>query len=135
MLKKVGFVLVLLMALLQAFYALFAFLDPVSFSNVRGTSLVSLEDTDWVQIYASRTLFVALIVGFLLYLRNYKILSAAALFGVVMPVTDAWLAFQADAPSSVVIKHLITIVYLLCTAWVLYKIVREEEMIASPSPN
>ena len=126
MLEKIGFVLVLLMVLLQGFYALFAFLDPISFSNVRGTTLVSIEALDWVHIYASRTLFVSLIVGFLLYHKSYKLLIGAALIGVVMPVTDGWLAYQAQAPLKVVIKHVVTIVYLVATALVLHIIVKRE---------
>lgn len=126
MLNKVGFMLVLLMALLQGFYAVFAYLDPVAFSNVRGTVLASPGDLDWVVIYASRTLFVALIIGFLLYLRNYNILLWAALFGTVMPLTDGWLAYQAGASFNIVAKHLATVAYLIATFLVLKTVVKRE---------
>ena len=126
MLNKIGFILVLLMALLQGFYAVFAYLDPVSFSIVRGTALVSQADIDWVQIYASRTLFVSLIIGFLLYLKNYKILIWAALFGIVMPITDGLLAYQAGASFNVIAKHVATIVYLIVTSLVLKSLVKRE---------
>ena len=112
-LEKFGIVLVFLMALLQGAYAIYAYVDPVAFSLLRGTDLVSLADADWVQIYASRTLFVALIIGFLLSLRHYKILAWAALFGTVMPITDAILAHQAQAADKIVYKHIATVVYLL----------------------
>ncbi len=118
----VGVVLVLLMALLQAGYAIFATLDPQAFSELRGTELFALGDADWVVIYASRTLFVALIIGFLLIRREYNILFWAALFGTVMPVADALLAYQADAESTVVFKHVATIFYLLATCFVLRRI-------------
>lgn len=124
--NKIGFMLVLLMALLQGFYAVFAYLDPAAFSNLRGTVLASTGDLDWVKIYASRTLFVSLIIGYLLYLRNYKILVWAALFGTVMPVTDGWLAYQAGASFDVVAKHVATVVYLIATFIVLQTVVKRE---------
>ena len=126
MLKKTGFVLVLLMALLQAFYALYAFIDPAGFAEVRGTTLYSAQDADWVQIYASRTLFIALIIGVLLYLQNYTLLICAALFGIVMPATDAWLAYQSGAANAVVGKHVATIAYLVITLRILLTVRRRE---------
>lgn len=127
MLKKMGFVLVLLMAVLQGFYGMFAFVDPVTFADVRGTALASNNDIDWIKIYASRTLFVALVVGFLLYLGHYRLLVAVAIFGTVMPITDGWLAFQAGATSDVVIKHVLTFVYLVATAVILHLAVHKDD--------
>ena len=126
-LEKCGFVLVLLMALLQGGYAIYAYLDPTGFSVLRGTELFAVGDSDWVKIYASRTLFVALIIGYLLYSRNYRVLVWAALFGAVMPVADALLAYQAQAPGKVVLKHIATVVYLLITFFVLQVIVSKQE--------
>ncbi len=125
--RKIGIVLVLLMTLLQAFYAVYAYVDPAGFSVLRDTDLTSLADADWVRIYASRTLFIALVVGLLLYLRNLKALMYVAVFGAVMPITDAWLAFQAAAPMNVVVKHLATVVYLFVTSAVLMRIVRHAD--------
>ena len=93
--KIAGFLLVALMAILQGFYAIYAFVDPTAFAMLRGTELVVVGDSDWVRIYASRTLFVALVIGYLLYLQNYRILKWVAIFGVVMPVADAVLSYQA----------------------------------------
>lgn len=116
--EKVGFVLVSLMVVLQVFYAFYAYIDPVAFSTLRGTNLFNPADSDWVQIYASRTLFIAFIVGLLLYLRSYKLIALIALFGTIMPITDGWLAFQAEAPLKVVMKHAVTVFYLMLTAYV-----------------
>jgi len=127
MLKKVAIILVLLMALIQAFYAAFAFIDPLAFAAVRGTELFSNHDLDWVFIYASRTLFVALIVMLLLYIQHYKALMWAALFGAVMPITDAWLAWQAGSPQVIIIKHLATLVYLLLTFFVLRALIKKQK--------
>ncbi len=117
--EKIGFVLVLLMVVLQGFYAVYAYVDPSAFSVMRGTALVSAADSDWVKIYASRTLFVALIAGVLLYLRNYRTIALLVIVGTVMPITDAWLAYQAQAPLIVVAKHIATVLYLVLTAAVL----------------
>ncbi len=124
---KIGITMVLLMALIQAVYAVYAYLDPQAFSLLRGTELFASGDSDWVQIYASRTLFVALIVGVLLLLREYRILIWASLFGTVMPITDAWLAYQAGAESVVVYKHIATLIYLLATSFVLLVMVRAQK--------
>ncbi len=118
--------MVLMMAMLQAGYAIFAALEPQAFSQLRGTELYSLEDSDWVVIYASRTLFVALIIGFLLAHREFRILFWASLFGTVMPAVDGFLAYQAHADNLVVGKHLATMVYLLATCAVLRSIDGED---------
>ena len=44
---------------------------------------------------------------------------AASLFGLVMPVTDAVLAFNASASAGVVAKHVATGAFLLATFFVL----------------
>ena len=125
-LEIVGITLVLLMTILQGFYGIFAYVDPSAFSSIRGTELFSNMDADWVNIYGSRTIFITLIFSYLLYIRHYSILMWGALFGIVMPVTDGILAYQADAPFKVVLKHIITILYLVITFFVLNKLVRKK---------
>jgi len=122
-LERTGFVLVLLMILLQGFYGVFSYVDPSSFSSIRGTVLFSEMDADWVKIYGSRTLFITLFLGYLLHSRNFLILMWCALFGIIMPITDGLLAYEAQAPIKVVLKHIATIVYLLITFFVLKKLV------------
>ena len=107
------------MALIQVFYAIFSYIDPSAFAILRGTELFSPMDSDWVKIYGSRTLFIALILGYLLYVRNYSVLMWCALFGAVMPITDGFLAYEAQAPFKVVFKHIATLVFLLVTFVVL----------------
>jgi hypothetical protein len=124
--KGVGVALIFLMALLQAAYAIYAYLDPQAFALLRGTELFVSEDADWVRIYASRTFFVALIIGYLLIIQEYKILVWASLFGTVMPATDAFLAYRAGAENIIVYKHVATIVYLLITFSVLKLVVKNE---------
>jgi hypothetical protein len=126
-LEKAATLLVGLMALLQGFYAVFSYIDPSSFAVVRGTELISLADSDWVKIYASRTLFIALIIGYLLYKKEYRCLMWASLFGSIMPIIDGLLAFEASAPTSVVVKHIVTLVYLIVTALVLKYVVAKSD--------
>lgn len=118
--EKIAIVLVLLMMLLQGFYAFFAFIDPSAFSVIRGTELLDVGDSDWVRIYASRTLFVSLIIGYLLLLRDFVLLKWIALLALVMPITDGLLAYQSHAAFTVVAKHVATVVYLMCTFLVLH---------------
>jgi len=115
--KAFGFWLVLAMALLQLFYSCFAFASPVEFASYRGSNLG--HDTEWVRIYASRTLFVALVLGLLLSLQQVALLRWISVLGIVMPLSDAVLAFQSSAPSSIIARHLATVIYLLLTFAVL----------------
>ena len=122
-----GIVLVLLMVLLQGFYGVFALVDAAAFSNIRGTELFSANDSDWVKIYGSRTVFISLILAYLLYVRNYSVLMWCALLGTIMPITDGLLAYEAQAPLKVTLKHLATIAYLVVTFVVLRKVVTEND--------
>ncbi|PCH59325.1 MAG: hypothetical protein COC19_07220, partial [SAR86 cluster bacterium] len=81
--EKAGMGLVFIMALLQGFYAIFAYIDPAAFSSLRGTELFSEMDADWVRIYSSRTFFITLVLAYLLYSRNYLALMWCALFGTI----------------------------------------------------
>ena len=125
--SKLGVVLVVVMALIQGFYATYSFMDPAGFAALRGTGLFSPMDSDWVQIYGSRTVFITLIIGYLLYVRNYSALMWCALFGTVMPITDGFLAFEAQAPLKVVVKHIATIVFLFVTFFVLKTAINKEK--------
>lgn len=121
--RKIAIILVLLMAGLQLAYALFAFADPAGFSLIRGTELFSAGDADWVRIYASRTLFIALIIAYLLFRRQFQALAVASLLGTVMPVADAWLAYQASAGGIVILKHVATAFFLIITFAILRSVV------------
>jgi hypothetical protein len=115
------------MAGLQLVYALYAFADPAAFSLTRGTELFAAGDSDWVRIYASRTLFIALILGYLLYNKQFKVLAAASLVGIVMPITDAWLAYQASAADKVLLKHVMTALFLVISFMILRSVVSRNQ--------
>jgi hypothetical protein len=114
-LQTTGIIFVFLMAGLQLLYAVYAFADPATFSLIRGTELFATGDSDWIRIYASRTLFIALLIGYLLYQRQFTVLAVASLLGAIMPVTDAWLAYHASAGAKVVLKHVATALFLVVT--------------------
>jgi len=134
-LRSVGFWLALVMGLVQAVYAVQAFVDPSGFATYRGTPLSADGDTDWVQIYASRTLFIALIAGLLLARKDIATLKWLALLGVVMPIGDAFLAHNAGASFAIVSRHVATVIYLLVTfAALLVWSKRNRTEIAAESP-
>lgn len=125
-LVRTASVLVFLMAALQLVYGLYAYVSPAAFSATRGTELFVGQDADWVRIYASRTLFIAMLIGYLLYAQQFRVLAVASLLGIVMPITDGVLAYQASATNGVVFKHVATAVFLVATFAVLCVIVRRE---------
>ena len=61
-----------------------------------------------------------MVIGFLLWRRDLETLKWVALLGVVMPVSDAILAYQAEAPTAVVLRHVATVIYLIVTFWALH---------------
>jgi hypothetical protein len=117
--RATGFWLVLAMALLQMFYSIYAFASPIEFASYRGSHLTPGGDTEWIRVYASRTLFVAMMLGLLLLLQEVSLLKWISLLGIVMPLSDAALAYQTAAPSSIISRHLATVLYLLVTFAVL----------------
>jgi len=128
--RSVGFWLALVIGLVQAFYAVQAFIDPVAFSGYRGAPVAVAADAEWVRIYASRTLFVAMVVGFLLWRRDLATLKWVALLGVVMPASDAMLAYLAEAPAAIVLRHVATVIYLVVTFWALHAFTRRDRRLS-----
>jgi hypothetical protein len=113
--RAIGFWLAVAIALLQAFNAFRAFTDPAGFADYLGLPLTAGEDAGWVFIYGLRTLFIALAVATLLIRQDLRALTWIALAGVVMPLGDAWLTHQAQAPLAIVARHGAIAVYLLIT--------------------
>jgi hypothetical protein len=99
-------------ALLQGFYAVWAFVDPHALAAYRGGSIEGASEALWVHAYASRTLFIALVVALLLRRGDMAVLKWVALLGVIMPASDAWSAIHSAAPASDVIRHVATAIYL-----------------------
>jgi Domain of unknown function (DUF4267) len=107
------------MAVLQGFYALQALLNPDMFAASRGTPLAPNGDPAWVLTYASRTIFVALMVALLLARGAMSTLRWVALLALVMPIGDLFIALEMGAPRSILLRHIGTIAYLAITFAVL----------------
>ncbi len=115
-LRTLGFWLAVPLALLQAVNVARAIADPVGFAAYMGAPLANADATAWVYVYALRTGFVALLVAFFLVRRDVTALKWTAIAALVMPLGDAWLAHQSDAPISTVARHLAIEAYLVVTA-------------------
>ena len=113
--RSLGFWMAALMAVVQAIYALQAFVDPAGFAAYRAAPITGVAGTMWVHTYGSRTLFVALVVALLLIRGELATLKWMALIGIVMPISDALLAIRAEAPLAIVLRHVATALYLLIT--------------------
>lgn len=115
--RSVGVWMAAGIALLQGVYAVWAFLDPSAVAAYRGGSIQGAGETLWLHTYASRTLFIALLVALLLWRRDVAALQWVALIGLIMPASDAWSAVQLKAAGAEadVIRHIATAIYLLIT--------------------
>jgi Domain of unknown function (DUF4267) len=112
-------------ALLQGFYAAWAFVDPQTMASYRGGPLEGYSAALWVHAYGSRTLFIALVVLLLLRRGELETLKWAILFGLIMPISDAWSAVHSANPDGGIVRHVLTAAYLLLTfamlAWTSHK--------------
>ena len=124
-----GYWLALIMALLQAAYAVQAFADPGALADFRGMSVDDPASISWVYAYGSRTLFVALVVMVLLVRRDLATLKWVAIVGMVMPLGDALVALRTEAPMAVVLRHGATAIYLLVTFALLTRWTRSESLV------
>jgi Domain of unknown function (DUF4267) len=102
-------------ALLQGFYAMWAFVAPQAVASYRGGSLDGDSALLWVHAYGSRTLFIALVVLLLLRRGDLATLKWVTLFGLVMPISDAWSAMHSANPEPGIVRHVLTAAYLLLT--------------------
>jgi hypothetical protein len=123
-----GYWLALFMALLQAAYAVQAFVDPRALADFRGMSADDPASIGWIYVYGSRTLFVALVVMVLLVRRDLATLRWVAIVGVLMPLGDALVALRTEAPMAIVLRHVVTAIYLLVTFALLTRWTRSERM-------
>lgn len=113
--RSIGIWMVVAIALLQGFYAVWAFVDPQAVASYRGGSLEGDSAVLWVHAYGSRTLFIALVVLLLLRQGDLATLKWVTLFGLVMPISDAWSAMHSANPEAGIMRHVLTAAYLLLT--------------------
>lgn len=120
-LKSPGYWLAAVMAASQFVNALRAFVDPIGFATYMGLPLVAQQDIGFVQVYGLRALFIALLVGVFLYLRNMQALQWTAIAALVMPLGDVLLTINADATTATITRHLLILSVVAATAWLIYR--------------
>jgi hypothetical protein len=113
--RSMGIWMAVGIALLQGFYAMWAFADPQAVASYRGGSLAGDSGALWVHAYGSRTLFIALVVLLLLRRGDLETLKWVTLFGLVMPISDIWSATHSADPEAGIVRHVLTAAYLLLT--------------------
>jgi hypothetical protein len=113
--RSVGIWMAVGIALLQGFYAVWAFVDPQAVASYRGGPLAGDSAALWVHAYGSRTLFIALVVLWLLRRGDLATLKWVTLLGLVMPLSDAWSAVHSGDPGAGIVRHVLTAAYLLLT--------------------
>jgi len=115
--RSIGFWLALALALSQLSNAVRVALGVQEYSAYMGLPLVSGEDSSWVYVYALRALFMGVFAGYLLIKRHYQVMSAMALFAIVMPAGDFYLVWQADGSAGTLFRHAL-IAAVLVAAWI-----------------
>lgn len=113
--RSIGIWMAVGIALLQGFYATWAFVDPQAVASYRGGALEGESASLWVQTYGSRTLFIALVVLLLLRRGDLATLKWVTLIGLVMPISDAWSAMHSAYSEASIVRHVLTAAYLLVT--------------------
>lgn len=122
--RTVGFWMAVPMAALQAFNVVRVVLDPEGFAAYMGAPLAAVGDAPWVLIYGLRTAFIALLVTVLLVRLDLNALKWTAFAGLVMPLGDAWIAYQAGAETATTARHVAIAAYLLLTTIALFAATR-----------
>lgn len=121
LLRTPGFWLAALIGLAQALNAVRATIDPAGFAGYMGLPLATAADVGFVQVYALRTAFIAVLVFVMLGIGAIRPLAWMALCALFLPIGDALLASQAGAAEGTVLRHWAIAVYLLIAAVVLFR--------------
>ena len=111
--RSAAFWLCVIMGLAQALNAVRSFIDPVGFAVYMGMPLANPADTAFVQIFGLRCAFIAAMIATFLWLRNRDAMRWIALVGCPIPLGDAWLAYQAGAPTFTIGRHIAIAIYIL----------------------
>lgn len=117
--RSAGVWMAALGGLLMLVNAARAFADPDGFARYLGLPLAARGDAGLVHVYGLRALFIGLLVGALLLLRERGALWIVAAIAIVMPVGDALLTAQAGAPVSTIGRHIAIAIFLGVTALLL----------------
>lgn len=124
--RSVGLWMSGLIAAMMLFNAWQASVDPVAFAARFGLAGAADANSGFVQVYASRALFLALATAVLLATRQWRGLMWFAIVAMVMPIADALQVASAGGPSAIVGRHIAITVYLAITAYLLHRLTRTE---------
>jgi hypothetical protein len=116
--RNIGFWLCAAIVLLLARNVFASVNDPAGFAAYLGLPLAPA-DAGWTSIYALRTGFIAGLVLVLMLRGDFAGLTWVAAIGVLLPLGDAALTYQAGAGQATVARHLAIAAYLLVTAAIL----------------
>lgn len=100
------------------FNAVRAVQNPTAFAMNYGVTLAPGNNA-FVLVYAIRALFLGLFGAALVLRQNFGALALFVLVAVIMPLGDAMLVSVAGGPTTTVIRHLLTAVFLLATWFLL----------------
>ncbi len=117
--RSIGFWMACAMAASQGVNAIRAFFNPHGFAIYMGLPSRAAELDGWVQIYGLRAAFIAAIVSVFLLRKDLVALKWMAICALFLPLGDAWVAAQAQAPSAIVGRHLAIAVFLCLAAGML----------------
>lgn len=114
--RTIAFWLALALAFSQLANVIRVSFGALEYSAYMGLPLQSADGIAWVYVYALRALFLGTFAGYLLWRRQYAVLSMMALFAIVMPIGDFYLVWNADGSVGTLARHALTAAVLLA-AW------------------
>lgn len=129
--RSIGVWMAVFLVAYMLFNAIRAVQNPTAFATNYGVTPAPGNNA-FVLVYAIRALFLGLFGAALVLRRNFGALALFALVAVVMPLGDATLVGIAGGPTTTVIRHLLTAVFLLAT-WFLLR--RWNQTAQVPSSN
>jgi Domain of unknown function (DUF4267) len=119
--RSLGIWMAMLIVGLMFLNATRAWFDPQGFAAYFGLPGVADASPAFVQVYASRALFLALVTAALLVFRQYRALALFAAVAVVMPLADAAQVYLAGDPAGKLWRHVLIAAYLIATAYFLHR--------------
>lgn len=130
--KSVSFWLVGVVTLLMLFLGVRGFIQPEVAIRDFGLPLHDIADRYIVLIKADRDLFIGIFLTVLMVLRMRKAMLVVMLTSILMPVVDAILVLNYAVDTTPSWIHIVTAIYGLIVAWMLY---REEKKANKPILN
>ncbi len=126
--RSVGLWMVGVLIVYILFNALRSVMNPVEFASYYGLPLSDGDSTVFVLVYAIRAVFLGVFGLALLIRRQYSALTLYALVAAVMPLGDALLVALEGGGAGIMIRHLLTALFLLGTAFMVSRYVKANKL-------